>query len=114
MSDPRPSLLEPQAQRELLTAALPAELAFERSLAAQAAAEPEHDRLRVLQLNLGKLCNMQCSHCHVDAGPHQGHTQMGDAVVDACIAAIERLRPAVLDLTGGAPELHPRFRDLIR
>ena len=114
MSDPRPSLLEPQAQRELLTAALPAELSFERSLAAQAAAAPEHDQLRVLQLNLGKLCNMQCSHCHVDAGPHQGHTQMGDAVVDACIAAIERLRPAVLDLTGGAPELHPRFRDLIR
>ena len=40
MSDPRPSLLEPQAQRELLTAALPAELSFERSLAGQAAAVP--------------------------------------------------------------------------
>jgi radical SAM/Cys-rich protein len=67
----------------------------------------------VLQLNLGKLCNMRCSHCHVDAGPHQGHTQMADAVVEQCIAAMERLQPTVVDLTGGAPELHPRFRDLV-
>ncbi|QNG30649.1 arsenosugar biosynthesis radical SAM (seleno)protein ArsS [Synechococcus sp. LTW-R] len=114
MSDPRPSLLAPKAQQALLNAALPPELGFEPTLRSHDAAPPERSRLRVLQLNLGKLCNMQCSHCHVDAGPHQGHTQMGDAVVEACIAAIDRLRPEVLDLTGGAPELHPRFRDLIR
>ena len=67
----------------------------------------------MLQLNLGKLCNMRCSHCHVDAGPHQGHTLMTDAVVEQCIAAMARLQPAVVDLTGGAPELHPRFRELV-
>jgi radical SAM/Cys-rich protein len=67
----------------------------------------------VLQLNLGKLCNMRCSHCHVDAGPHLGHTLMPDAVVDQCIAAMARLQPAVVDLTGGAPELHPRFKELV-
>ena len=67
----------------------------------------------MLQLNLGKLCNMRCSHCHVDAGPHQGHTLMSDAVVEQCIAAMARLQPAVVDLTGGAPELHPRFRELV-
>ena len=69
--------------------------------------------LRVLQLNLGRLCNMRCSHCHVDAGPDRGDTQMSDEVVDACIMAMDRLRPEVLDLTGGAPEMHLRFRDLV-
>ncbi|MCF8133016.1 MAG: arsenosugar biosynthesis radical SAM protein ArsS [Synechococcus sp. Tobar2m-G35] len=98
---------DPAAQRRRLTAALPPALAFNAPLRRAAA-------LRVLQINLGRLCNMRCSHCHVDAGPHQGASQMTDAVVDDCLAAIERLRPAVVDLTGGAPELHPRFRDLVR
>ncbi|MFM2174301.1 MAG: hypothetical protein RLZZ54_2228 [Cyanobacteriota bacterium] len=93
--------------------ALPAEQQFEASLQQRHLAPPRRSALRVLQLNLGKLCNMRCSHCHVDAGPHQGHTLMSDAVVEQCIAAIERLQPAVVDLTGGAPELHPRFKELV-
>jgi len=101
-------------QRALLQAALPREQAFPAQLSAGSAVPPRRASLRVLQLNLGKLCNMRCSHCHVDAGPHQGHTQMADPVVDQCLTALERLQPAVLDLTGGAPELHPRFRDLVR
>ena len=110
---PSPTLA-PAAQLELLEQALPEALGFEHHLTGAGRALPVRGPLRVLQLNLGKLCNMRCSHCHVDAGPHQGHTQMADAVVDQCIAAMERLRPAVVDLTGGAPELHPRFRDLVR
>ena len=109
--------LTAEQQRTLLQAALPNDLAFERQLrdrSAQGLAAPRRGPLRVLQLNLGKLCNMRCSHCHVDAGPHQGHTQMGDGVLEQCLEALERLQPAVLDLTGGAPELHPRFRDLVR
>ena len=106
--------LSGEQQRRLLQAVLPQDQAFERHLASHGIAAPRRTTLRVLQLNLGKLCNMRCSHCHVDAGPHQGHTQMGDEVVDQCLAALERLRPAVLDLTGGAPELHPRFRELVR
>jgi len=69
--------------------------------------------LRVLQLNLGRLCNMRCSHCHVEAGPDQGATQMPDAVVRQCIAAMDRLQPQCVDLTGGAPEMHGRFRELV-
>ena len=101
-------------QRTLIETALPNEQAFQAQLAARGMPAPHRGTLRVLQLNLGKLCNMRCSHCHVDASPHQGHTQMDDAVVEHCLAALERLRPAVLDLAGGAPELHPRFRDLVR
>ena len=109
----RPPALEPARQLQLLEAALPEELSFTRTLAARGLPLPQRGALRVLQLNLGRLCNMRCSHCHVDAGPDQGHTLMSDAVVEQCIAAMERLRPAVVDLTGGAPELHPRFRELV-
>ncbi|MFM2079640.1 MAG: hypothetical protein RLZZ589_1262 [Cyanobacteriota bacterium] len=101
-------------QVALLDAALPPDQAFRASLRHRGLPEPRRGELRVLQLNLGRLCNMRCSHCHVDAGPHQGHTLMGEAVVEQSLEAIGRLRPAVLDLTGGAPELHPRFRDLVR
>ena len=71
-------------------------------------------QLRVLQLNLGRLCNMRCGHCHVGAGPDQGHTQMPDPVVEQCVTALDRLQPSCLDLTGGAPEMHRRFRYLVQ
>ncbi|MCP9832321.1 arsenosugar biosynthesis radical SAM protein ArsS [Synechococcus sp. HJ21-Hayes] len=110
---PRP-VLEPQEQRALLGAGLPPGAGFVAHLQDRDLQVPRRGRLRVLQLNLGKLCNMTCSHCHVEAGPHQGHTQMPAVVVEQCIAAIQRLRPAVVDLTGGAPELHQQFRQLVR
>jgi radical SAM/Cys-rich protein len=113
-ADPRSPLLTPAAQQQLLNTALPEELSFQATLPAVGLVPPRRSELRVLQLNLGKLCNMQCSHCHVDAGPHQGQSQMSDRVVEACITAIARLQPEVVDLTGGAPELHQRFRDLVR
>jgi radical SAM/Cys-rich protein len=106
--------LHPREQRDLLDGALPADQHFEAELVSRGLTAPRRSALRVLQLNLGRLCNMRCSHCHVDAGPHQGHTLMADAVLEQCLAAIQRLRPEVLDLTGGAPELHPRFRELVR
>jgi len=99
--------IDPADQRRRLAAALPTDRAFSAPLR-------RSERLRVLQINLGRLCNMRCHHCHVDAGPHQGASQMADAVVEDCLAAIDRLQPKVVDLTGGAPELHGRFRDLVR
>ena len=106
--------MTPETQRALLEATLPAKLGFTNHLSSLGLLPPRRLPLQVLQLNLGRLCNMRCNHCHVDAGPHQGHTQMSDAVVEECLAAIQRLQPAVVDLTGGAPELHPRFRELVR
>ena len=70
-------------------------------------------RLDTLQVNLGYRCNQSCLHCHVNAGPHR--TEMMD---DATLALIPRVLAArglgTLDITGGAPELHPGFRDLVR
>ncbi len=68
--------------------------------------------LTTLQVNLGYRCNQSCLHCHVNAGPNR--TEEMD---DATLALIPRVLAAqgvpTLDLTGGAPELHPRFRDLV-
>ncbi|OGA95429.1 MAG: radical SAM protein [Burkholderiales bacterium RIFCSPHIGHO2_12_FULL_61_11] len=70
-------------------------------------------RLDTLQVNLGYKCNQSCVHCHVNAGPNR--TEMMD---DATLALIPQVLAArglgTLDLTGGAPELHQGFRDLVR
>lgn len=66
----------------------------------------------VLQVNLGKRCNQTCQHCHVDAGPDRREV-MPDAVLDACLGFLERADISTLDITGGAPELHPRFCELV-
>ncbi len=71
-------------------------------------------QLEVFQVNLGKLCNMTCKHCHVDAGPDRTDAMMDDATVEQVLAAIRRTRAHTVDLTGGAPELHPRFRDVVQ
>ncbi len=70
--------------------------------------------LEIFQVNLGKLCNMTCKHCHVDAGPDRTDAMMDDATVDLVISSIRRSTAHTADLTGGAPELHPRFRDLVQ
>ncbi|OXS14425.1 radical SAM protein [Zobellella denitrificans] len=70
-------------------------------------------RLDTLQVNLGYKCNMKCVHCHVAAGPHR--TEMMDEDNLALIPEVLRARGlSTLDLTGGAPELHPGFRALVR
>jgi radical SAM/Cys-rich protein len=69
-------------------------------------------RLETLQVNLGYRCNQSCLHCHVNAGPNR--TEMMDAETAALVLQVLRTRrPQTLDLTGGAPELSPHFRDLV-
>jgi len=70
-------------------------------------------RLDTLQVNLGYRCNQSCLHCHVNAGPNR--TEMMDADTMALIPQVLAARGlGTLDLTGGAPELHEGFRDLVR
>jgi radical SAM/Cys-rich protein len=70
-------------------------------------------RLETLQVNLGYKCNQTCLHCHVNAGPNR--TEMMDEATLALIPQVIRARGiSTLDITGGAPELHPGFCDLVR
>jgi radical SAM/Cys-rich protein len=69
--------------------------------------------LTTLQVNLGYRCNLACKHCHVGGGP--ARTEMMDReTVDAVLHALARSNVGSLDLTGGAPEMNPHFRDLVR
>ncbi len=68
-----------------------------------------HTRTRVLQVNVGKLCNLTCAHCHVNAGPKRKEI-MTRETVDRILAWLERTDIPVVDLTGGAPEMIPDFR----
>lgn len=69
-------------------------------------------RLDTLQVNLGYRCNQSCVHCHVNAGPTR--TEMMDAATLRLIPEVLQARNIkTLDLTGGAPELHDGFRDLV-
>jgi radical SAM/Cys-rich protein len=108
----RHPLADAAAQRATL-AALPLARTFEA-----AAASAGHDPLRttdiaVLQINVGKRCNQACHHCHVDAGPDRTEV-MAPEVVDACLRFLEASDIPAIDITGGAPELHPLFRDIVR
>ncbi|RRR66004.1 MAG: radical SAM/Cys-rich domain protein [Candidatus Viridilinea halotolerans] len=70
-------------------------------------------RIEVLQINVGRRCNQTCLHCHVDAGPDRTEV-MADDVMDACLRFIEHAAIPTLDITGGAPEMHPAFATLVR
>jgi len=69
--------------------------------------------LTVLQVNLGYLCNLSCVHCHVNAGPKRTE-MMSRETIEQVLALAESANIHTLDLTGGAPEMHPDFRYLVR
>lgn len=69
--------------------------------------------VQVLQLNLGKVCNQTCGHCHVDAGPSRSES-MSAETVDLCLRALEQTSIPCVDITGGAPEMNPHFRYLVQ
>ena len=68
--------------------------------------------LKTLQVNLGYRCNQSCTHCHVNAGPTRTE-MMDDDTMDVLFEYIKTNKVSMLDVTGGAPELHPRFRELV-
>ena len=69
--------------------------------------------VEILQVNLGYTCNQSCQHCHVNAGPNR-REQMDRATVELVLDVLVAKAVGTLDLTGGAPELNPHFRDLVR
>ena len=72
------------------------------------------EKLKTLQINIGKLCNLACHHCHVEAGPKR--TEMMDE--KTALRTIELIKNSkdiqIIDLTGGAPELNPFFKSIVK
>jgi radical SAM/Cys-rich protein len=69
-------------------------------------------RLETLQVNLGYKCNQSCLHCHVNAGPTRTEMMSRETLADVLVfLKVSSIK--TLDVTGGAPELHPHFRELV-
>lgn len=68
--------------------------------------------IEILQINVGRLCNQTCKHCHVDAGPDRREI-MSRQTAEECIRALAGSPIPTVDITGGAPELNPNFRWLV-
>lgn len=66
-------------------------------------------KMEVFQINVGKMCNQVCKHCHVDAGPDRKEI-MTRETMQLCLEAIVKSTAHTVDLTGGAPEMNPDFR----
>ena len=73
----------------------------------------KRDLLETLQINIGYKCNQACSHCHVDASPSRTE-MMSDQLIKLIPKVIKVNNIKMLDITGGAPELHPRFKQLVK
>ncbi len=67
------------------------------------------NKLEVFQINVGKMCNQVCKHCHVDAGPDRKEIMTRDTM-QLCLDSIDKSGAHTVDLTGGAPEMNPHFR----
>jgi radical SAM/Cys-rich protein len=104
-------LAEPAVQRRTL-GSLPV-LGFDDALVARGLPPLHASALEILQINVGKRCNQTCRHCHVDAGPDRPEEMSAETMAEA-IALLDRA-PGIhtVDITGGAPELHPGFRGLV-
>lgn len=64
----------------------------------------------IFQMNVGKLCNQTCAHCHVDAGPDRKEENMTRETFEQCLDVLARYDIPKVDITGGAPEMNPNFR----
>ncbi|MCU0549597.1 MAG: arsenosugar biosynthesis radical SAM protein ArsS [Leptolyngbya sp. Prado105] len=104
----RSPLASPEYQHSLLE-----DLSLNNANFAQrVATELRPVELEIFQINIGKLCNMTCRHCHVDASPDRKEI-MTRETIDLCLQALDQTNAHSVDLTGGAPELNPNFRYLV-
>jgi radical SAM/Cys-rich protein len=105
----RDPLASGDRQRALLRQ-LPIVREFEDALATTAGLSPLRPTgIDILQINVGKLCNQTCRHCHVDAGPDREEV-MTRETFEHVLAVLRRTDIPLVDITGGAPELNPHFR----
>jgi radical SAM/Cys-rich protein len=108
LANPAVRLLRPAAPRE------PEPNPFDAHLAARGRAPLSRRKIETLQVNIGLRCNLACHHCHVESGPKR-REKLDRRGIERLLWLLER-HPDIgtLDITGGAPELHEDFRDLVR
>ncbi|PWT73524.1 MAG: radical SAM protein [Bacteroidetes bacterium] len=68
------------------------------------------NQIEIFQVNIGKMCNQTCRHCHVDAGPDRKEIMTRDTMTQCLEALVNNPQIQIVDITGGAPELNPDFR----
>ena len=114
------ALASPVAQRELLDSldllGIPQHSAqgnaFDALLAQSGRAPLHATGIEVFQINTGRICNQACAHCHVDAGPDRREI-MSPETAALCLEVLAQTDIPLVDITGGAPEMCPSFRDLV-
>ncbi len=105
-------LSNPEKQLEILSNGIfrEGELPYFKDKIAETGQIPlKPQKLEILQINLGYMCNQVCSHCHVDAGPDRKEIMTRETMQE-CLEVIKMTSAHTLDLTGGAPEMNPDFR----
>ena len=105
-------LASPAAQLRVLNNGSRRRKAFVEALAESGLEPLTATGITVFQINVGKLCNQTCGHCHVDAGPDRREI-MTRETAELCIRALAGTDIPTVDITGGAPELNPNFRWLV-
>ncbi len=106
-------------QRRLMSIALPIEVtvagrnAFDRRVAATTATRLTAADIETVQVNIGLRCNLACHHCHVESSPARKE-EMDWPTMQLVLTAAEKANARTIDITGGAPEMNPNFRRLVR
>ncbi len=108
----RDAPLSSSKEQAALLGGLPLTREFDAALEAHALPPLQAAGVGVLQINVGKLCNQVCRHCHVDAGPDRTEI-MTRQTMQWCLDALAQTAIPTVDITGGAPELNPNFRWLV-
>lgn len=85
---------------------------FEKLLHVTGVAPLDRAKIEILQINMGKLCNQACTHCHVEAGPKRTEV-MERQTLSALLKLAAHPDIRIVDVTGGAPEMNPHFRELV-
>lgn len=86
---------------------------FSQTLADHGLLPLEAKGIQTLQVNVGKLCNQTCTHCHVDAGPSRTEVMTRDTIEAILSVVRENSSITTIDITGGAPEMNPHFEYLV-
>lgn len=86
---------------------------FDGSLRATGHYPLTSEGISTFQINMGKLCNQSCKHCHVDAGPDRTEAMLKETM-ELCLEVLRSERYPTVDITGGAPEMNPRYRWFVK